>query len=61
MALPRHAPSPTLSSAAPSIIHASTSTIMQDEEESSIKFDAERDDESRFEADDNLTDPPQLT
>jgi len=56
MALPRRASSPTLSSAAPSIVHASTSTIVQDEEERSIKFDSECDDESRFEADDDAND-----
>jgi hypothetical protein len=60
---PYRASSSTLTSAAPSIMHASTSTIVQDEaEEFASKLEAERDNESRFETandDARELDPPQ--
>ena len=49
MTSPYRVSSPTLSGAAQSVVHASTSTIVQDEEGLGIKFEAARDDESHFE------------
>jgi hypothetical protein len=50
MRSPYRASSPTLTSAAPSVVHASTSTIVQElGEELAFKHEAERDNESRFE------------
>ena len=46
MASPYRSSSPTLTGAAQSVVHASTSTIVQDERELAIKFKAARDDES---------------
>jgi hypothetical protein len=63
MPSPYRAESPTPTSAAPSIVHASTSTIVQDGEELASKLEAERDDESRSETvngDPRDPDPPRL-
>ena len=48
MASPYRSSSPTLSGAAQSVVHASTSTIVQDERELAIKFKAAHDEESLF-------------
>ena len=49
MASPYRVSSPTLTGAAQSVVHPSTSTIVQDEGGLGIKFEATHDDESRFE------------
>jgi DHA1 family multidrug resistance protein-like MFS transporter len=59
MPSPYRASSPTVTSAAPSVVHASTSTILHHEaEEFSIKLETERDDESRFDASSSVNDHP---
>src|SRR6267142_976297 len=63
MPSPYRASSPTLTSATPSIVHASTSTIVQNEgEEFASKLESKRDNESSFETvndDPRDPDPPQ--
>jgi hypothetical protein len=59
MPSPYRASSPTITSATPSVVHASTSTIVQHEgQEFAIKLESEPDYESHFDASSDVSDDP---